>query len=187
MLRAGALMVYPTDSCYAFGCTMGNKDAMDRVRRLRGIDESHLFTLVCPDLSSLASFAKVENSAFRLLRAHTPGPYTFVLRASREVPRRLQNPKRRSIGLRVPDHAVAAALLDALGEPLMSSTLKLAGDSLPLSEADAIAERVGRQVDLVLDAGACGLEPTSVVDLTGELPTVIRRGRGDVSAFELEA
>jgi len=184
MLRAGALMVYPTDSCYALGCTMEDKAAQDRIRRIRGLDDAHYLSLVCRDLSELALYAKVDNRAFRLLRAHTPGPYTFVLPATRDVPRRLQDPKRRTVGLRVPGHPVAQALLEALGEPLLSATLKLPGDDRPLSDPDEVEARAGRLVDLVIESGGCGVEPTSVVDLTGELPQVVRRGAGDTSAFE---
>jgi len=184
MLRAGALMVYPTDSCYALGCTMEDKAAQDRIRRIRGLDDAHYLSLVCRDLSELALYAKVDNRAFRLLRAHTPGPYTFLLPATRDVPRRLQDPKRRTVGLRVPGHPVAQALLEALGEPLLSATLKLPGDDRPLSDPDEVEARAGRLVDLVIESGGCGVEPTSVVDLTGELPQVVRRGAGDTSAFE---
>jgi len=184
MLRAGALVVYPTDSCYALGCTMEDKAAQDRIRRIRGLDDAHYLSLVCRDLSELALYAKVDNRAFRLLRAHTPGPYTFVLPATRDVPRRLQDPKRRTVGLRVPGHPVAQALLEALGEPLLSATLKLPGDDRPLSDPDEVEARAGRLVDLVIESGGCGVEPTSVVDLTGELPQVVRRGAGDTSAFE---
>ncbi len=184
VLRAGGLLVYPTDSCYALGCTMTNKGAQDRIRRLRVLDEDHFLTLVCRDLSELALYAKVENPAFRLLRAHTPGPFTFILQATRDVPRRLMDVKRRTIGLRVPDHPVAQALLEGLGEPVLSATLKLPSDAAPLSDPDEIAERVGPQVDLVLDSGGCGVEPTSVVDLTQDEPVVVRRGLGDTSAFE---
>ncbi len=183
-LHAGALIVYPTDSCYALGCTMGNRAGQQRIRRIRQLTDSHFLTLVCRDLSELALFAKVDNSAFRLLRAHTPGPYTFVLKATRDVPRRLQDPKRRSIGLRVPAHPVAQALLEALGEPLMSSTLKLAGEPVALSDPDDIERRVGKLVDLIVDSGGCGVEPTSVVDLAGEEPRVLRRGLGPTAAFE---
>jgi len=184
LLRAGSVMIYPTDSTYAFGCAMDNKAGQERIRRIRALADDHHLTLVCRDLSELALFAKVDNSAFRLLRAHTPGPYTFVLRATRDVPRRLQDPKRRSIGLRVPDNPVARALLDALGEPLMSTTCKLPGDTLPLSDPDDLDRRAGKLVDAVIEAGGCGVEPTSVVDFTDDVPRVVRRGLGDTSAFE---
>jgi len=184
LIRAGALVVYPTDSCYAFGCHMGNKQAMERIGRIRQLGDGHNYTLVCRDLSELSSYARVDNSAFRLLKAFTPGPYTFILRASQEVPRRLQNPKRRSIGLRVPDHAITRALLEALGEPLMSTTLLLPDDELPLSEPEEIVDRLEGRIDLFIDGGACGVEPTTVVDLMEETPRVLRRGRGDASVFE---
>ena len=184
LLRGGAVAVYPTDSTYAFGCAMDNKAGQERIRRIRALEDDHHLTLVCRDLSELALFAKVDNTAFRLLRAHTPGPYTFILRATRDVPRRLQDPKRRTIGLRVPDNGVARALLDALGEPLMSTTCKLPGDVLPLSDPDDVEARTGKLVDAIVESGGCGVDPTSVVDLTDALPRVLRRGLGDVSAFE---
>ena len=183
ILRSGGLIAYPTDSCYALGCCMDAREAMQRARRARGLDETHFLTLVCPDLSALSVYAKVDNPSYRLLKAHTPGPYTFVLKASRDVPRRLQHPKRRTVGIRVPAHPLCSALLQALGAPILSTTLRLAGDELPLTDGDAIQERVGRQVDLLLDAGACGIEPTSLVDLSGDGPRILRRGLGDVSAF----
>ncbi len=182
-LRGGELMVYPTDSSYAFGLMMGNKQAMQRVRQIREIEGTHNFSLVCRDLSELATYAKVDNTAYRLLRAHTPGPYTFILNATRGVPRRLQDSKRRGIGLRVPDHLVVSALLDALGEPILSTTAIMPGEDLPLSEAEELEDHLGRQVDLILQAGAGGLEMTSVVDLTGSMPRVTRQGLGDCSAF----
>ena len=184
-IRAGGVVVYPTDSCYALGCCLGDKAAMERIRRIRRVDASHNFTLVCRDLSEIASYARVDNRAFRLLKSLTPGPYTFILQASREVPRRLQNPRRKTIGLRVPDHPIAQALLESLDEPLMSSTLLLPGDELPLTDAAEIAERLGERVDLVIDGGYCGLEPTTVLDLTGDTPNVLRHGRGDVSVLSL--
>lgn len=184
IVRDGGVIVYPTDSCYAFGCHIGNKTALDRIRQLRDVDASHNFTLVCRDLSELAVYARVENQVFRLLKAHTPGPYTFILKASREVPRRLQNPRRKTIGLRVPGNRIAHALLETLAEPLMSSTLILPGDDMPLSEPQDMLERLQGQVDLVIDGGNCGLEPTTVVDLTEETPRVCRRGVADAAAFE---
>jgi tRNA threonylcarbamoyl adenosine modification protein (Sua5/YciO/YrdC/YwlC family) len=183
VLRGGGVIVYPTDSCYALGCALGDKGAMERIARIRQIDKAHNFTLVCRDLSELAHYARVENWQYRMLKACTPGPYTFILRASREVPRRLQNPKRQTIGLRVPDHAVSLLLLQELGEPIMSSTLSLPGDEYPLTDAHEIFERLEREVDLVLDGGNCGLEPTTVVDLAGDSPTIVRVGRGDVAAL----
>jgi tRNA threonylcarbamoyl adenosine modification protein (Sua5/YciO/YrdC/YwlC family) len=185
VVRAGGVMVYPTDSCYALGCCLGDKAPMERIRRIRKVDSGHNFTLVCRDLSELAAYARVDNSAYRLLKSLTPGPYTFILPASREVPRRLQNPRRKTIGLRVPAHPIAQALLESLGEPLMSSTLLLPGDDLPLTDPQEMRERLGSQVDLVIDGGYCGLEPTTVLDLTGDTPNVLRHGRGDVSVLSL--
>jgi tRNA threonylcarbamoyl adenosine modification protein (Sua5/YciO/YrdC/YwlC family) len=183
MLRAGGLVVYPTDSCYALGCHLGDKEAMERIRRIRRVGDSHHFTLVCRDLSELATYARVDNSAYRLLRSFTPGPYTFILPATREVPRRLQHPRRKTIGLRVPDNVIAQGLLERLREPLISSTLLLPEDEMPMTDPNEIRERLEGQVDLVIDGGNCGLEPTSVVDLSNEVPRVVRRGRGDVSVF----
>jgi tRNA threonylcarbamoyl adenosine modification protein (Sua5/YciO/YrdC/YwlC family) len=185
VVRSGGVIVYPTDSCYALGCCIGDKAPMERIRRIRQVDSGHNFTLVCRDLSELATYASVDNSAFRLLKTLTPGPYTFILQASREVPRRLQNPRRKTIGLRVPEHPIARALLESLGEPLMSSTLALPGEELPLTDAREMRERLGSRVDLVIDGGYCGLEPTTVLDLTGETPKILRHGRGDVSKLSL--
>lgn len=185
VIRGGGVIVYPTDSCYALGCGLGDKAPLERIRRIRQVEQSHNFTLVCRDLSELATYARVDNSAFRLLKTLTPGPYTFILQASREVPRRMQNPRRKTIGLRVPRHPITQALLESLGEPLMSSTLLLPGDELPLTDSREIFERLDSQVDLVIDGGYCGLEPTTVLDLTGETPNVLRHGRGDVSLLSL--
>jgi len=182
----GGLVVYPTDSGYALGCYLGDKAAMDRIRRLRQLDDSHNFTLVCRDLSELSVYAKFNNAVFRLIKAHTPGSYTFVLPATKEVPRRLQHPKRKTIGLRIPVHNIALALLEELNEPLMSSTLIMPGESLPMTEADEIAERIGKQVDLIIDGGACGNEPTTVVEFINDLPEVVRIGRGDPAPFEVQ-
>lgn len=182
-LRDGALIVYPTDSSYALGCHIGNKPALDRIRRIRGVERDHDFTLVCRDLSEIGVYARVDNWAYRLLRSLTPGPYTFVLQASREVPRRLQDPKRRSIGIRVPDNRVARGLLEALGAPLMSSTLLLPGDELPLADPDDVAERVSQLVDMILDAGPCGVEPTTILDFSKDRVEVVRQGKGDISAL----
>ncbi|HKE44635.1 MAG TPA: L-threonylcarbamoyladenylate synthase [Steroidobacteraceae bacterium] len=187
IIRAGGVIVYPTDSCYALGCHIGDKEAMERIRRIRMADKDHHFTLVCRDLSEIARYARIDNSQYRLLRKFTPGPYTFLLRATRETPKRLQNPRRRTIGIRVPDHPVPRLLLKELGEPIMSSTLLLPGDELPLTDALEIRERLEQQVDVVLDGGNCGLEPTTVIDLVGEAPVVVRRGRGIVEAFERSA
>ena len=183
IFRAGGVVVYPTDSCYALGCHLGDKQAMERIRRIRQADNDHNFTLVCRDLSEIATYARVDNSTFRRLKAHTPGPYTFILEATREVPRRLQHPKRKTIGIRVPDHPVPQALLHELGEPIMSSTLMLPGDELPLTDPEEMRTRLEHLVELVVDGGPCGFEPTTVVDLTGEAPRVARIGRGDPVPF----
>ena len=183
-IRDGSVVAYPTDSCYALGCLIGDKDAMERIRRIREAGKDHNFTLVCRDLAEIARYARVNNQQYRTLRAFTPGPYTFLLEATREVPKRLQNPKRRTIGIRVPDNAVVRMLLAELGEPIMSSTLHLPGDEAPLTDPQEIKSRLEHQVDIVIDGGHCGFEPTSIVDLSGEAPSVVRRGKGDVSAFE---
>jgi tRNA threonylcarbamoyl adenosine modification protein (Sua5/YciO/YrdC/YwlC family) len=185
VIHAGGLIVYPTDSTYALGCHLGNKDALERIRRLRRTERDHDFTLVCRDLSEIANYAKVDNSAYRLLKSLTPGPYTFILRATHSVPKRLQDPKKRSIGIRVPDNRVAVELLNVVGEPIMSSTLLLPGDELPLSDPDDIRDRLHKQVDAIVDGGICGVEPTTVLDLSAGNLLVVRRGKGDVSAFEL--
>jgi tRNA threonylcarbamoyl adenosine modification protein (Sua5/YciO/YrdC/YwlC family) len=184
IIRAGGIVVYPTDSSYAFGWQLGDKAALEKIRRIRQTQRDHDFTLVCRDLSEIATYAKVDNSEYRLLRAHTPGPYTFILRATHETPKRLQDPKRRSIGIRVPDHRIAQELLGILDEPLMSSTLLLPGDSVPLTEPDDVVERVGKLVDAIIDGGACGMEPTSIVDFTRGEIAILRRGKGDTTAFE---
>ena len=183
IVRAGGVIVYPTDSCYALGCRLDDKAAMTRIRAIRGIDAHHHLTLVCRDLAEIARFARVDNMQYRLLKANTPGSFTFILEASREVPRRLQHPKRATIGLRVPDHPVAHALLVELDEPLVSSTVILPGDPGPLGEAAEIRERLEHHVDLVLDGGACGQAMTTVVDLTGAQPLLVRQGKGDAAAF----
>ena len=182
-IRDGGLIAYPTDSSYAFGCHIGDKRAMDRIRRIRRTDKNHNFTLVCSDLSEISTYARVDNWAYRMLKAMTPGPYTFILPATREVPKRLQHPKRRTIGLRVPDHSLVRAVLEALGEPIMSSTLLLPGDDLPLTDPYEIQERIGHEIDLIIDAGPTGIEPTSVIDLSQDTVEVLRVGRGDVSAL----
>ncbi len=184
VLRKGGVIVYPTDSSYAIGCHIGDKSAQDRLRAIRKLDDNHNFTLVCRDLSEISLYAKIDNSAYKLIKASTPGPYTFILQATREVPRRLQNPKRKTIGLRVPDHPIVLALLEALGEPIMSSTLQMPGDDMPMSEPDEIDDRLGKLVDAIIDGGHCGIEPTSVIDLTEETPQILRVGRGDVTPFE---
>ncbi|HEX6930309.1 MAG TPA: L-threonylcarbamoyladenylate synthase, partial [Gammaproteobacteria bacterium] len=178
---------YPTDSCYALGCRIGDKTAVERIARIRQTGREHNFTLVCRDLSEISSYARVDNGAFRLLKAHTPGPYTFILRATGEVPKRLQNPKRRTIGIRVPDHPVTQALLAGLGEPIMSSTLILPGDEMPMTEPEEIRAVLEHHVDLVVDGGHCGIEPTTVVVIEDGRTDVVRRGRGDASAFEAMA
>jgi len=185
ILRSGGVIAYPTDSCYALGCHIGDKDALERIRRIRGADKHHHFTLVCRDLTEIARYAKVDTWQFRLLKSCTPGPYTFLLEATREVPRRLQHEKRRTIGIRVPDHEVPRMLLAELGEPIMSSTLLLPGDGLALNDADEIEERLGNQLDALLDGGACGLEPTTVVDLASHPPVIARQGRGSLEPFGL--
>ncbi len=186
ILRGRGVIAYPTDSAYALGCLIGEKSAMERIRRIRRLDDEHNFTLMCRDLSELGTYARVDNSVYRLLRQHTPGPYTFILKATGEVPRRLMHPKRRTIGLRVPDNAVTLALLEALDEPLMSVTLILPGDDLPMTDPHDIRQTLEHQVDLVIDGGYCGLEPTTVVDLV-ELPPVVRRqGLGDASSLVVD-
>ncbi len=183
VLQRGGLIVYPTDSAYALGCHIGDKMALDRIRALRQLDKHHNFTLMCRDLSELATYAKVNNADFRLIKAHTPGPYTFILNATSEVPRRLMHPKRKTIGMRVPDNTIALALMERLGEPLMSSSLILPGDDLPLTDPYDIRDALEHQVELIIDGGFCGLEPTSVVDLTGDAPEIIRQGCGSVAEF----
>jgi tRNA threonylcarbamoyl adenosine modification protein (Sua5/YciO/YrdC/YwlC family) len=183
VLRGGGVIVYPTDSCYALGCHIGDKAALDRIRSIRQSDRNHHFTLVCRDLADVGRYALLENWQYRLLRAHTPGPYTFLLKASRETPRRLKHERRGTIGLRVPDHPVTSMLLGELGEPVMSSTLLLPGEELARTDAREIYEALGRSVDLVLDGGNCGLIPTTVVDLSGDRAVVVRAGRGALGPF----
>ncbi|HET7371330.1 MAG TPA: L-threonylcarbamoyladenylate synthase [Gammaproteobacteria bacterium] len=183
ILEGAGVMAYPTDSTYALGCRVGEKSAADRIRRLRGDGNEHKFTLVCRDLSELATYARVEKPAFRLLKALTPGPYTFVLPATREVPRRLVHPKRKTIGIRVPDNAIVQALLEELGGPLMSVTLVLPGDDLPVTDLIDARPRLEPTVDAIIDGGPCGVEPTTIIDLTAE-PAVVRAGKGDVQGIE---
>jgi tRNA threonylcarbamoyl adenosine modification protein (Sua5/YciO/YrdC/YwlC family) len=178
ILLAGGVVVYPTDSIYAIGCRLGEKNAIDRIRRLRRLDRKHLFTLVCLDLSEIAVYAKVDNQSYRMIRSMTPGPYTFILPATKQVPKRLQHPRRRTVGIRVPTHPITRALIEELGEPLLSTTMQLPGDEVPLTGGFEIFERVGSEVDLVIDGGACGMQPTSVIDLVGPYPEVIRQGMG---------
>ncbi len=180
ILKKGGVVVYPTDSAYALGCHIGDKTAMERIRKIREIDAKHNFTLMCRDLSELAIYAKVGNQAFRLLKGLTPGPYTFILQATREVPRRLQNPRRRTIGLRVPANPVAVAILEKIAEPIMSSTLILPGDEVPMTDIDEMAQYIGHAVDAIIDGGYCGVEPTTIVDLVTDEPEVLRFGKGDV-------
>jgi len=187
IVRQGGLIAYPTDSCYALGCHIGDKDAMDRLRRVRGVDDKHHLTLMCRDLSEIAEYAIVDNIQYRLLKAATPGSYTFILRATKEVPRRLMHPRRKTIGVRVPQHPVAHALLAELNEPMLSATLQLPGDDAPMSEGGEIRARLEKQLDLILDAGHCGIEPSTVLDLTGDAPVVLRMGSGPLDALGLEA
>lgn len=183
IIRNGGLIAYPTDSSYAFGCHIGDKKAIDRIHRIRKTDKKHNFTLVCADLTEISVYARVDNWAYRLLKSMTPGPYTFVLPATREVPKRLQNPKRRTIGLRVPDHVLVHAILEELGEPIMSSTLSLPGDDRPLTDPQDIEERIGHQIEAIIDSGPTGIEPTTVLDLSKDSVEILRVGKGDVSQF----
>lgn len=184
IIRSGGVIIYPTDSSYALGCHIGDKNAMERIRQIRRVDDKHNFTLVCRDLSEIATYARVENQQYRLLKALTPGPYTFIHRATKQVPRRLQNPRRKTIGIRVPDNAIVQALLDELREPLMSSTLILPGEAMPMTDPYDMRQTIGHAVDLIIDGGYCGFEPTSVLDMEEEVPRVLRVGKGDVSLFE---
>jgi tRNA threonylcarbamoyl adenosine modification protein (Sua5/YciO/YrdC/YwlC family) len=182
-IRDGALIAYPTDSSYALGCRIGDRDAVKRIHRIRRTDKKHNFTLVCADLSEISIYARVENWAYRLIKSLTPGPYTFILPATRQLPKILANPKRRTIGIRVPDHPLVSAMLEALDEPIMSSTLMLPGDDIPLTDPLDIEERIGHDIDLIVEAGATGIEPTTVLDLSAGTVEVIRVGRGDISQF----
>jgi len=184
IIRKGGLVVYPTDSAYALGCHIGDKDALERIRTLRKLDKNHNFTLMCRDLSELATYARVDNQAYRLIKNHTPGAYTFILEATADVPRRLMHPKRKTIGLRVPDNAIALALLEELGEPLMTSSLLLPGEEFPMTDPYDIRVSLEHFVELVIDGGYCGLEPTTVIDLTESTPQLIRQGKGDFSPFD---
>jgi tRNA threonylcarbamoyl adenosine modification protein (Sua5/YciO/YrdC/YwlC family) len=181
LIEAGGVVAYPTDSGYALGCHIGDKPALDRVRSIRQVDKHHNFTLVCRDLSEISTYAKVGNTDYRILKAYTPGPYTFILGATREVPRRLQHSRRKTIGIRVPGHPVALAILEMLDQPLMSSSLILPGQDMPLSDPESIREALERQLAAVIDSGACPPQPTTVVDLTGEVPRLVRAGGGDIS------
>ncbi|MDG2048406.1 MAG: L-threonylcarbamoyladenylate synthase [Halioglobus sp.] len=184
IIQKGGIVVYPTDSAYALGCHIGDKAALDRIRRIRKLDDKHNFTLVCRDLSEIATYATVNNASYRLLRHTTPGPYTFILQATNEVPRRLMHPKRKTVGLRVPDNAIAAALLADLGEPLMSVTLIMPRDEFPLTDPYDIRETLEHEVDLVIDGGYCGMEPTTIVDLADDRPVIVRAGKGDAAPFQ---
>jgi tRNA threonylcarbamoyl adenosine modification protein (Sua5/YciO/YrdC/YwlC family) len=187
IVRSGGLVAYPTDSCYALGCLAGEIRALERLRRIRGIDERHHLTLMCRDLSEIARYAMIDDARYRILRQATPGSYTFILPARREVPRRAQHARRKTIGVRIPGHPVAHALLAELDAPMLSATLVLPGDPQPLSDADEIRERLERQIELVIDAGSCGVEPSTVIDLTGDAPVVLRKGRGSLAPFTVEA
>lgn len=186
VVREGGVIAFPTDSCYALGCHLGDKAALDRLRVLRQMDERHHLTLMCRDLSEIAQYARVDNAQYRLLKATTPGSYTFILEGTKELPRRVLHPKRKTIGLRVPDHKVALALLSELGEPLLCSTLILPGEEAPLTEGWEIQDRLDGQLELILDGGHCGTEPTSVIDLTGGLPVLVRAGRGSLAPFAFD-
>jgi tRNA threonylcarbamoyl adenosine modification protein (Sua5/YciO/YrdC/YwlC family) len=179
VIRRGGIIAYPTDSSYALGCCIGDKAAMEKICRIRQIDSNHNFTLMCRDLSDISTYARYENSDFRLIKSLTPGPYTFIFNATREVPRRLQNPRRKTIGIRVPDHPITLALLEALGEPLMSVTLIMPGEDMPLTDPQDIRDKLANQLDVIIDGGFCGHLPTTVIDFTGELPDIKRKGKGD--------
>lgn len=183
IVAQGGLIAYPTDLCYALGCHLGDVRALARLRRVRALDERHHLTLVCSDLAQVATFALVNNSQYRLIKAATPGSFTFILRARRELPRRLLHARRKTIGVRIPSHPVARALVAELGEPMLSATLQLPQDAAPLSDPQQIRARLEHEIDLVVDAGSCGVEPTTVIDLTGDEPLVLRRGRGDAAAI----
>jgi tRNA threonylcarbamoyl adenosine modification protein (Sua5/YciO/YrdC/YwlC family) len=187
VLRGGGVVVYPTDSCYALGCHLDDKDAVTRIRQIRQLDEQHHLTLMCRDLSEISRYAKVDNAKFRLLKSNTPGSYTFILEATKEVPKRLQHPKRSTIGIRIPDHPVALALLEELGEPMSSSTLILPDQAGPLNDVELIRELLEKKVDLVIDGGAIGADFTTVIDLTGDVPVLLRRGKGNVAPFGIES
>ena len=186
VLRDGGIVVYPTDSCYALGCHLDDKDAVTRIRQIRQLDEQHHLTLMCRDLSEISRYARVDNSKFRLLKSNTPGSYTFILEATKEVPKRLQHPKRSTVGIRIPDHPVALALLEELGEPMSSSTLILPDEEWPLNDAERIRELLEKKVELVIDGGAVGVDFTTVIDLTGDAPVLLRRGKGDIAPFGIE-
>jgi tRNA threonylcarbamoyl adenosine modification protein (Sua5/YciO/YrdC/YwlC family) len=183
IVREGGVIVYPTDSSYALGCAIGEKSAVDRIRAIRRVDDKHNFTLVCRDLSEITTYAKIDNQAYRMLKAFTPGPYTFLFQATKQIPRRLLHPKRKTIGIRVPDNAITRALLEELDGPLMSTTLILPGDDMPLTDPYEIRDILNHAVDLIIDGGYCGFEPTTVVDMTRDTPVVVRVGKGDAQLF----
>lgn len=183
IFRQGGVIAYPTDSSYALGCTIGNKVAMEKIRRIRQVDDDHNFTLICRDLSELSQYARVDNEGYRLLKRCTPGPYTFILAATREVPRRLQHPRKKTIGLRVPDYPIVTALLALLDQPIMSSTLIMPGESLPMNDPEEIRQVLEHEIDMVIDGGPCAFEPTSVISLETGMPVVLRQGMGDTSVF----
>lgn len=185
-IRNGAIVALPTDSCYALCCHLGDREALERIRQIRQVDDRHHLTLMVRDLSEIAHFARVDNAQYRLLKAATPGSYTFILEGTKELPRRVMHPKRKTIGLRVPDHPVVLALLEELNEPLLTTTLQLPGDELPLTEGWEIQDRLEDQLELILDAGGCGTEPTTVIDLTGPTPELVRAGRGSLTPFGLD-
>ncbi|MGV3740921.1 MAG: L-threonylcarbamoyladenylate synthase [Burkholderiaceae bacterium] len=185
IVDGGGIIALPTDSCYALACRLDDKAAAERLRRIRGIDDKHHLTLLCRDLSEISLYARVDNRQYRLLKTSTPGPYTFILEATKEVPRRLSHPSRKTIGLRIPENPIALALLEELGQPLLSTTLILPDEEDPLNDPEEIRSRIERQIELIIDGGACGLDPTSVVDLTDDEPVLVRQGRGDVGIFGL--
>jgi tRNA threonylcarbamoyl adenosine modification protein (Sua5/YciO/YrdC/YwlC family) len=185
IIHGGGIVALPTDSCYALVCHLDDKAAVEKLRRIRGIDEKHHLTLLCRDLSEIAEYARVDNRQFRILKAATPGPYTVILEATKSVPRRLSHPSRKTIGLRVPENRIAHALLEELGQPLLGTTLQLPGDAEMLNDAELIRERLQKSIELTIDGGACSLEPTTVIDLTGDEPVLMRRGRGDPAPFGL--
>ncbi|MCU7843165.1 MAG: threonylcarbamoyl-AMP synthase [Candidatus Thiodiazotropha sp. (ex Monitilora ramsayi)] len=185
IMREGGLVVYPTDSSYALGCHIGDKGAMERIRRIRKVGEEHNFTLVCRDLTEISNYAKIDNRDYRLLKNMTPGPYTFIHNATKQVPRRLMHPKRRTIGIRVPDNAIVSALLEELGEPIMSTTMIMPGEEMPLTDPYEMRDLLDHHVDLIIDGGYCGFEPTTVVVMTEDVPQVVRAGKGDASLFEV--
>lgn len=185
ILRRGGVIAYPTDSAYALGCHLGDKKAAERIKKLRQLDDKHNFTLMCRDLSDIGTYAKVDNVQYRFLKAHTPGPYTYILDATTEVPRRLLHPKRRQIGIRIPDNAIVQALLAELGEPIMSTSLIMPDEELPMTDGEVIRDRLQHHLELVIEGGFCGLEPTTVVDLCNDAPEILRIGKGDVTPFEV--